>query len=45
MDITREEIESLILTKILPTATPDQVLDITEKILDIIEICEETYVS
>jgi len=45
MDITREEIESLILTKILPTATPDQVSDIAEKILDIIEICEEQHVS
>jgi len=45
MDITREEIERLILTKILPHATPDQVSDIAEKILDIIEICEEQHVS
>jgi len=44
-NITREEIEMLILSEILPTASPDQVSDIAEKILDIIEICEETYVS
>lgn len=44
-DITRDEIDKMILSKILPHATPDQVSDIAEKILDIIEICEENHVS
>ena len=44
-DITRDEIDKMILSKILPHATPDQLSDIAEKILDIIEICEEHYVS
>ena len=44
-DTTREEIDRLILSEILPDATPDQVSDIAEKILDIIEICEKNYVS